>query len=801
MKSVTTSGEAAETPLQQLLGVCNRNPIFTLQRDRAGGRLLLFYGAELLESFPEDPEHFSLRLCAGRLYNAGLPRKALSKAFDMDIRTIRRVAVALVREDAGELLGVLQGRQRTRKLTLSIQSFVLAMCETAFAAQPRAPTRYLREKVQEVFGVSLSAETLRPLLAKYRASLQASQGENTQTSCDPPEDAPETTCGIYNSETVDANVDAKCVTPVSATECPPADRKRSVSSGPPRLLPHAGLALFLPQLTALAELDPEDGHLLRQLTACILLGAVNLEQTKTLDHASLAFLLGPLTWTSPSALRKQLHRLARRTGLRQKLLAFNARFCGHSAPTHVFFDPHTKHYTGQYPVLPGWISSLKRVDKAIHGDWFHGPDGSPLWHRLQDNYDDLRARFLPALRQFREEIGLAPDHPLCVVVDRGIHGRDTFLECQKEPGLCLLTWDQAYRAGNSFLPETGVTRFEIHRRRNHSQDLVRIRVEAWEVPHPDLPGAGRIVFRLHRDGKDMAELALLRLGPELDVREAVERMTARWLQENDFKYQSQHFGLDHITSYSVKTYTELQDDVIDRQTVNGLRKALQLQARDLRTELGILLLNLRDGKRRLEKPMREALELQEALDTSMDTALFVSLSRNIQRRHKRLERDIARLQKRHAEADELEQRLVDLRKRIRPMPAQLSRLATLIEQGMVRHDLAAKTFLDTLRMIARNLFCRHLKAFRSHYDNLRDDHVILRALTHSAGIWIPEPEGPRLHLHPGLLTSRRNMQSVFDAFLSELPPLVTPDSPPMTLLTHPAETAFELAIQNAVSGL
>jgi hypothetical protein len=82
LKSVTIPGEAAETPLQQLLGVCNRNPIFTLQRDRAGGRLLLFYGAELLESFPEDPEHFSLRLCAGRLYNAGLPRKALSKAFD-----------------------------------------------------------------------------------------------------------------------------------------------------------------------------------------------------------------------------------------------------------------------------------------------------------------------------------------------------------------------------------------------------------------------------------------------------------------------------------------------------------------------------------------------------------------------------------------------------------------------------------------------------------------------------------------------------------------------------------------------
>jgi len=784
-----------------LLGVCKHNPLFSLQRDKDGGRMLFYYGAELLESFPDDQAHFALRLCAGRLYNANLPRKLLEDAFGLDIRTIARVAKALLLDKPDELMGVLQGRQRPRKLTPEIAAFVEAMCDTAFAMHPRDYSRFLLNKIQEVFKVSLCGEVIRPLLAKYRASRRASDSPHTQTSCDPMEESPETTRDSPARETVYPNGDIKEISPSDVSESTASDRRWSACPAMPRLLPHAGLVLFLPQLASLVELDPGDGNLLRQLTACILLGAVNLEQTKTLDHASLAFLLGPLTWTSPPALRKQLHRLARRAGLRQKLLAFNARFCGHSAPTHVFFDPHTKHYTGQYPVLPGWISSLKRVDKAIHGDWFHGPDGSPLWHRLQDNYDDLRARFLPALRQFREDIGLAPDHPLCVIIDRGIHGRETFLECQKEPGLCLLTWDQAYTAGDALPPETGVTRFEILRRRNHSQDLIPIRVEAWEIPHPDLPGAGRIVFRIHRDGKDMAELALLRIGPPLDVRQAVERMTARWLQENDFKYQGQHFGLDLITSYRVHSYAELQNDVIDRQTANGLRKALQMQARELRAELGILLLNLRDGKRRLEKPLREALELQEALDTSLDTALFVSLSRKIRRRHKRLERDIARLQKRHAEADELEQRLVDLRKRIKPMPAQLSRLATLIEQGMVRHDLAAKTFLDTLRMIARNLFCRHLKAFRIHYDNLRDDHVILRTLTLSAGIWIPGPEGPQLHLHPGILTARRNMQSVFDAFLSELPPPQTPHSPPITLHTHPSETAFELAIQSALSGL
>lgn len=781
-----------------MLGVCKQNPYFAIQRDKAGGRLLLFYGYALLELFPDDPEHFALRLCAGRLYNAGVPRKALTKAFGLDIRTIRRIAAALKQEDLEVLTGVLQGRQRPRKLTPEIAAFVEAMCDTAFDEHPQAPSRYLLEKVQETFGVSLSAETIRPLLSAYREKKSALE-RNMQTSCDAGTERPADPDPTCSSQAHDIQQDVAENPPESSREPPPEDRKRSVPSGLPRLLPHAGLALFLPQLAELADLDPEDGHLLRYLTACILLGAVNLEQTKTLDHAALAFLLGPLPWTSPPALRAQLRRLAEaRPELREVLLRFNARLCGHSRPSYVFFDPHTKHYTGKHPVLPGWISSLKRVDKAIHGDWFHGPDGSPLWHRLQDNYDDLRTRFLPAIRQFRQDLHLPDDYTLCVVVDRGIYGLDTLLECQKEPGLCLLTWDQAYRAGDVPMPGEGVDRFTLTRKRNHSRDLIHVRVETWEHPHPRIPGAGLIVCRLHRPGKEVAEIAMIRIGPHLAVRKVVKRMIRRWLQENDFKYTGTHFGLDQITCYRVTPYARLAEEVEDRQVANGLRLALQQQARELRAELGGLLVTLRDGRRSLEKPMREILALQEALDTSLDTAAFTALRRKIQSRLRRLDRDIERLQAKKSGADDLEKRLRAIRKRIKPMPAKLSRLATLIERGNVRHDLEVKTFMDTLRMIARNLFCRHLKSFQPHYDNLRDDHAVLRSLTLSGGVWVPD--GPTIFLHPGILTTRRDMQRVLDAFLAELPMPQPPHSAPATLQTSLSESAFESAIRFANLG-
>jgi len=800
LKSFTTSGEAAETLLQPLLGVCKHNPLFSLQCDKAGGRLLLFYGAELLETFPDSPHHFALRLCAGRLYNSGVPRKALKAAFGLDVRTIRRVAKALKQDDPEVLTGVLQGRQRPRKLSVEVAAFVEAMCDTAFDLHPRAPSRYLLQKVQEVFGVSLSAETIRPILADYRERKAASE-QNMQTSCDSEPEFPAEPDRESDTQNTEPKQDTNQCLPKLSPRSLLADRKRSVPSPLPRLLPHAGLALFLPGLAHLADLDPEDGHLLRYLTACVLLGAVNLEQTKTLDHAALAFLLGPLRWSSPPALRAQLRRLAEeRPGLRETLLAFNARLCGHQAPSHVFFDPHTKHYTGKHPVLPGWISSLKRVDKAIHGDWFHGPDGSPLWHRLQDNYDDLRTRFLPALRQFRQDLGLPGDHTLCVVIDRGIYGMETLLECQREPGLCLLTWEQAYRAGDEPMPGEGVERFTLVRKRNNSQNLVRVGVEAWEVPHPRIPGAGLIVCRLHRPGKEVAEIAMIRIGPTLSVRKVVKRMTRRWLQENDFKYSNTHFGLDQITSYRVTPYIRLAKEVEDRQIANGLRLALQQQTRELRVELGGLLVTLRDGKRRLEKPMREVLELQEALDTSLEGSVFIALCGKIQKRSTRLAKDIDRLHAKKSEADEIEKQLIALRKRIKPMPAKLSRLAILIEQGNVRHDLEVKTFMDTLRMIARNLFYGHLKSFQPHYDNLRDDHEVLRNLTLCAGVWVPGPDGPAIHLHPGILTTRRKLKSVFDDFLAELPPPHPPNSAPATLKSALSETAFESAMRSAVPG-
>jgi len=794
MKSEKTSGEAAPQPVQDLLGTSKSNPLFRVCRDTGQGELLLYYGLEMLERFPDRLDHFALRLCAGRLYNAGIRKCDIAKTFGMDIRTIARIAHAMKEADPDRLFEVLQGRQRARKLTPEIASFLREMVETALSLHSRSPSRYLRELVQRVYGVSLSAETIRPFLAEGRKQAGSSPEPNTQTPCDPFQKPAEESEGNPAPQTSPEEGVGDEEAAEGPGEAPVADRKRSACFSPtPRFLPHAGLRLFTPMLNALAEVDRQDGPLLRQLVAGVLLGAANLERTKLLDASCLSFLLGPLRWTSPPALRKQLHRLAAEPGLREALLGFNARMTGHEKPEYVYFDPHTKAYTGEHPVLYGWVASKKRVDKAIHGDWFHGPDGFPLWHCLQDNYEDLRARFLPACRDMRREVGISEDHPLCVVVDRGIYGLDALNMIGEEPGLSVLSWDPASAEGEAPSAETGVESFDLVRHRNDSEDRIRTRIEAWESPHCRVPGARRIVFRtVAEDSTPPKSAAVLEVGGGgLGPREVVERMTGRWVQENDFKYQIEHFGLHELTSYTVVSYEEIAESLADREVPNALRNALMEQTRELKKELGKLLVGVRMDRRKLEREMARLEAFNQALQQAETTGEHVKLHRSATACVNAFERIHTRVRAKQDQADGVDKTLAALQKQIRKLPESVSRLQTLIEKGNVRHRLEAKRFFDTLKLIARNMFCLRLREFRRHYDNLRDDHVILRALTHAAGT----QAGGETLLHPGVLTSQRKLDGIFSDFLEALSGETSPHRLEGILKMIRAEHAFESAME------
>jgi hypothetical protein len=181
---------------------------------------------------------------------------------------------------------------------------------------------------------------------------------------------------------------------------------------------HLGVLLFSGVLVGVEKEVAASGWLLKQWLATLLLGAVNLEQTKLLDFEDLRRLLGR-TLRSLFPQRSQLTELAAGTTATQ-LLSLNAQLTGAAQQRDFYFDPHTKHYTGMQNVLKGWCARIRWADKVLHSDFFHTAAGQPVYLECADNYQDMRERFAALLPRFRQALGLPTDAVVSCVIDRGI---------------------------------------------------------------------------------------------------------------------------------------------------------------------------------------------------------------------------------------------------------------------------------------------------------------------------------------------------------------------------------------------
>lgn len=174
-----TAAELSNEPVitgQLLLGTDKRNPLLTIYRDKSERLLLVYYGLELLEVVSAKPQDPNYKLLVGRLYNAGVSVKALETTFQVDRKTMRRWGQALLSGDAKELVRVLEGRQRARKLTIEIQAYVRTRWPDLSAQGTYGITGRLRQEIKKVFGVELSAEALRPLVGTLKKKASQSRG-------------------------------------------------------------------------------------------------------------------------------------------------------------------------------------------------------------------------------------------------------------------------------------------------------------------------------------------------------------------------------------------------------------------------------------------------------------------------------------------------------------------------------------------------------------------------------------------------------------------------------------------------
>jgi len=419
----------------------------------------------------------------------------------------------------------------------------------------------------------------------------------------------------------------------------------------------------------------------------VLLGAVNVERTKLLNFESLQILLGKAVG-SLNLQRSQLDKMANDEGF-LSLLRCNAEWVGAREQTQFYYDPHTKQYTGAEKILEGWCPKVRGVDKVLHMDFIHTPEGEPVFVEDTDNFDDLRERFPKVVGRFRRMLDVPDEKPLTFVIDRGIFKIELFSRLRESHHIHIVTWEKGYQKGQ--WDESRVSgRFIMTRARNNSTDLQKYRFSYYQQPWKKDPSIRQIIVLGTNPKGVTIEVSVLATDPQTDTESMLRAIFTRWLQENDFKYMDRHFGINEITSYAVFSYVELIGLVEDREHKSGNFKALSAKKSKLKSALGKSLTqkHLNKGK---AHPQRE-LKIED-------------LTRQIK---------------------EVEDQLTETER-------ETSRLDDLIEKQYSRLDTRRKSFMDAIKISARNMFYKALNPFRRLYDNYRDDHTLFRDLSRSHG--------------------------------------------------------------------
>ena len=779
---------------QLILGIDKRNPLFTIYQHEEGEReeLHVYYGLELLEVVSAQRKDPDFKMLVGRLCNAGVNRRVLQQTFQVDPKTMRRWGRALRSHHAGELIRVLEGRGANRKLSPEIQAYVRVRWPDLVKHGLYGIGKRVRQEIQRVFRVTLCQETLRSLFGELKrqgtrtaaapASATATTAEGLpQSSHNPPD-----TQGV-SSEPGEKVCDGAPVDPPPA----PAKPDRALEAAPQTLwCDHLGMLLFAPVLLAVAQAVKPTEALFKQWLGSLLLGALNIEQTKFLNWTDLSRLLGKVV-RSPHPQRQELERVATQAHS-EALARFNAQQIGAESQSQFYFDPHTKHYTGQENVLKGWCAAIRWADKAMHSDFIHTVAGEPLYFETTDNFTDLRQRFFTVVKHCRQVMQWPAERVLSFVVDRAIFGQEVFEQVLGDAALHLITWEKGYQA-QAWPPPQGISGgLVMERPRNRAEDLRAYHLEYVDRRWGKDERLRQLVVQATNPQNRVIQVAILTDDPQAAAGEVIRFMFNRWLQENDFKYLDKHFGLNQITSYGITGYAALRQQVEDREVRSAEVKALREERRQLRAKQSRWLLLQAAG----EHQERERQQRIQALEKQPEAEAIRKELVGLRQRQGRWKSTAA---ERQEQIQKLSGELVELEAKAQKAQQTESRLERLIAAQMVRLDPEKKRLMDSLRVIARNAFYEALQPFKKAYNNYRDDHDQFRQLTQASGVLEVGPQQIVAHLMPQVNYPphlRRILTAVLEGINAQQP--VLPDGSGRALKLRLAERSeMKLSIHPA----
>jgi len=332
-------------------------------------------------------------------------------------------------------------------------------------------------------------------------------------------------------------------------------------------LPLAGLLLALPalEMTGLLEVAQDTFGRMRKgfygLRVILLMGVFmallrepRAEAATRLRPTDLGRLLGLDRAPEVKTLRRKLAELASH-GKGAQLQAALARHHASARPDAVGFlylDGHVRVYSGTRALPKTHIARMRIAGPATEETWVGDSEGDPVMVITAAPSQSLAAELARLLPDLRALIG--QDRRCTVVFDRGGYSPQVFVEIITA-GFDVLTYFKGAWA-RSALDTFHAVDFVAPDGSPHSYELAERPIDL-PVPgqrataHEEAKAASTVTLRLiGRRSPDGHQTPILTNRTDLSAPEIAYRMSARWRQENYFKYAREHFALDALDSYA-----------------------------------------------------------------------------------------------------------------------------------------------------------------------------------------------------------------------------------------------------------
>jgi hypothetical protein len=181
-----------------------------------------------------------------------------------------------------------------------------------------------------------------------------------------------------------------------------------------------------------------------------------------------------------------------------------------------------------------------------------------------DNFYDLRERFSQVIQAFRVQFGFELHTALTFVGDRGLYSLSVFEKMIADQAVTyFVTWEKGYQGDlNEVFEWTGS--YSIYRTKNSAQDLRRFDFQYLDEPWPRCEAIRRLIVRATHPNGNRIQVSILSNDRNRCATQIITLMFNRWLQENDFKYLDNHFGINEITAYASVSYKELSQRIEDK---------------------------------------------------------------------------------------------------------------------------------------------------------------------------------------------------------------------------------------------